>query len=279
MKNLLTCLMIVAAIMFLAAPALADWDAGDGHKMHYPQLPDPQGWDVNFSNRNILADDWRCSQSGPVNDVHFWFSVQGEETYPANMKVEIGNIHVSIHDDIPAGQVEEWSMPAPNPWEIDIPGPEATIRRVGNGPQGWMDPVEGSYNPPPDHFNIYQANIDFGRMGLPQDMLFQQQVGNIYWLDLSVDAFGVVDPPDGTGDPEFYDLQVGWKTSLDHFNDAAVFFSDFPNPGWYPLYNPGTEDHLDMAFVITPEPSTLVMTGIGLLGLAGFAAWRRRKKA
>jgi len=286
MKNVLTTFMIVATLIFVAAPAIADWNPGDSHKMHYPQLPDPQGWDVNFSSYpdfNILADDWRCTQSGPVEDVHFWFSVQGEPMYPPEMKVEIGNIHVSIHDDVPAGLLAPWSMPGQQRWEIGVPGPEATIRRVGNGDQGWYDPFEGYFNPPPDHFNIYQANIDFARMGIPPDMMFQQEVGNIYWLDLSVDAFGIVDPPDGTGDPEVYQLQVGWKTSQDHFNDAAVYLDTTgAAPQWLPLYDPsgaGGQEHLDMAFVITPEPSTLVMTAAGLLGLAGFAAWRRRKKA
>ncbi len=39
---------VLAAIaaLGLALPALADWDPSDGHKMHYPQLPDPVGWDV-----------------------------------------------------------------------------------------------------------------------------------------------------------------------------------------------------------------------------------------
>ena len=40
----------VLAVMAMVAPAaVADWDPGDGHKMHYPQLPDPNGWDVNFT--------------------------------------------------------------------------------------------------------------------------------------------------------------------------------------------------------------------------------------
>ena len=55
----------------IAVPALADWDIGDGHKMHYPQLPDPNGWDVNLTGNKVF-DDWRCGGSGPVDDIHFW---------------------------------------------------------------------------------------------------------------------------------------------------------------------------------------------------------------
>jgi hypothetical protein len=50
------------------------WQPEDGHKMHYPQLPDETGWDVNGSLPLILADDWQCSETGPVKDIHWWGS-------------------------------------------------------------------------------------------------------------------------------------------------------------------------------------------------------------
>ena len=31
---------------------MADWVPADGHKMHYPQLPDEAGWDVNNESGN-----------------------------------------------------------------------------------------------------------------------------------------------------------------------------------------------------------------------------------
>ncbi len=49
----------------------------DGHKMHFPQLPDEDGWDVNATQPQVLADDWTCSQTGWVKDIHFWGSWQG----------------------------------------------------------------------------------------------------------------------------------------------------------------------------------------------------------
>ena len=65
-------LAVAASTMLLAALAVADWDEGDGHKMHFPQLPDPNGWDVAWSN-SWLGDDWVCSESGPVSDIHLGF--------------------------------------------------------------------------------------------------------------------------------------------------------------------------------------------------------------
>lgn len=45
MKKLIALLCVLA----LGGPALADWQPGDGHKMHFPQLPDEDGWDVRSS--------------------------------------------------------------------------------------------------------------------------------------------------------------------------------------------------------------------------------------
>jgi hypothetical protein len=42
--------------------------------MHFPQLPDSTGWDVKASGGICLADDWQCSETGYVGDIHFWGS-------------------------------------------------------------------------------------------------------------------------------------------------------------------------------------------------------------
>ena len=61
------------ATILAASGLMADWDPQDGHKMHYPQLPDPKGWDVCLRPMAI-ADDFMCRQSGPITDIHFWVS-------------------------------------------------------------------------------------------------------------------------------------------------------------------------------------------------------------
>ena len=58
----------VGAILLSVGLAVADWTPADGHKMHFPQLPDANGWDVLATNPKILADDWTCSSTGPVKD-------------------------------------------------------------------------------------------------------------------------------------------------------------------------------------------------------------------
>jgi len=226
--------MLVAAIALSAGPAAADWDEGDGHKMHWPQLPDPNGWDVDFSSPHVLADDWRCSQSGPVSDIHFWFSAKSDQPFI------VDQIHVSIHADIPA-QGDDYSTPLNPPlWERDFSSSQFSIRPYGGGDQGWYDPYEGT-NVKPDHKGIWQANI----VGIENP--FYQVEGTIYWLDLSVLAHD----PSGV-DP----VALGWKTSIsDHFNDDAVW-GEGPIGGeifWHELRDPLEPTlSLDLAFVITP---------------------------
>ncbi len=55
-----------------AGTAPCDWQRGDAHKMHWPQLPDlgATGVDVSLS-RVTLADDFKCTATGPIRDIHF----------------------------------------------------------------------------------------------------------------------------------------------------------------------------------------------------------------
>ncbi|KAA0217476.1 MAG: hypothetical protein DYG94_00300 [Leptolyngbya sp. PLA3] len=233
---------VVACAVIAAGGAIAfgDWDPGDPFKMHFPQLPDPNGWDVNMTFPKVLADDWLCIDSGWVSDIHFWFSYQHDVFVP------IEGIHVSIHADDRSGP---FSRPGDLLWQHDFLPSEFTVREWGTGNQGWYDPNTGEAVPG-DHFTTWQANIE--RILDP----FWQEQGTIYWLDLSVFT-----GPNG---------RVGWKTSLDHFEDDAVW-SDF-GTGWQELFDPFTGVSLDLAFVITPSPGALA-----LLGIAGAVTTRRRR--
>ncbi len=41
-------------VLVFGGLANADWVPEDGHKMHWPQLPDENGWDIMASERVVL---------------------------------------------------------------------------------------------------------------------------------------------------------------------------------------------------------------------------------
>ncbi len=225
------------------------------HKMHFQQSPDPTGADVNFSEPRVAADDWRCSESGPVDGIHFWFSPFGDWTFPGQpLKQQIHNVHLSIHDDVPADATNPYSHPGALLWERDIPALDPKVKFVGydTGGQSWYDPSQGYV--PANHIAMFRCDID----SIAQP--FIQEEGHIYWLDVSMAADGL----------------VGWKTAdLSaypapytgiHFQDDAVWAPSrlVPPPlPWqeltWPIGLPNGGQSIDLAFVIT----RMSPTGVG----------------
>jgi hypothetical protein len=225
-------LFTLAALTILAGPASADWDPGDPCKMHFPQLPDPNGWDVQTAA--VPADDWRCTETGPVTDVHFWYS------WRADNPGEITAIQLEIFGDDRTG---EFSQPGEFLWRGNFAPGEFTQRLYGDGDQGFYNPnlPDGVFEH--DHSLFYQVNIE----NIPDP--FVQEIGNIYWLEVSMPHAGSA---------------PGWKTSRDHFEDIAVYW-DSDLGVRQPLLDPLTGEQLSLAFVITPEPGSLTILALGVL--------------
>lgn len=249
MKPLRLALAITVFVFLLTPSALADWFPGDDFKMHHPQLPDPNGWDVDVTTDTIY-DDFLCTETGPINDLHFWVS------WKQGLVGQIDWIDISLHADVPDpdGPGPEYSHPDsvmyndPNTlWTHHFLPSDFIVNPYGNGLQGWYAPEEPLVIPD-DHTEFFQVNIP--RIDAP----FFQQEGTIYWIGIHI---GVADP--GTA--------IGWKTTQDHFNDDATYYYG----GWQELRDPETMESLDMAFVITPEPATLALFAIG-----GLILFRKR---
>ncbi len=223
-KKLKLSLLFVVVLLFGAAGAVqGDWNEGDSNKMHYPQLPKPGGWDVAlFSTGSIwLADDWQCSQTGPVSDIHFWVSWEDDMVQPLN------GFAVRIWSDDPCGP-NGYSEPNGLLWERDFYAGDFTVHDMPNDLQGWFDPYWHGWDPC-DHTRWAQVNItDINKP-------FIQQEGEVYWLMIDVWAGG----------------RIGWKQSgSPHFRDNAVYYDGL---SWVELRDPNTDESLDLAFVITEE--------------------------
>jgi len=165
MKSIKLKLLLVSVVVLSlsgAPAALGDWNPGDPYKMHFPQLPDPQGWDVQLNNppphaSNFLADDWRCTESGWIDDIHFWVS------WRLDLNQGIDQVRITIYDNIPIGP-DGYSIPGeeisgPGEWSFEAEDGDFTVREYQTGRQGWYDPLTGEFISN-DHTICYQVNID-----------------------------------------------------------------------------------------------------------------------
>lgn len=285
-------IVTVMSVAFATAPTMADWDPGDGHKMHYPQLPDltPEGMDVlaglafePVPQVKFLADDFRCTSTGPITDVHIWGSWLNDQFPPPP---DQGTFVLGIYDDIPAGTGGLMhSRPGNLLWDLKFKPGEYIAREYANAPEQFYDPNLNQIIGTDTVVWQYNFFID-------EATALIQEEGKIYWL-----AVANVDP-NNDGMINTVDLaeaqgginRFGWKTSgSEHFNDDAVFIdNDFPfgqlvddifppqgapAPGlpWqemrYPLGHPFETQSIDLAFVITPEPATLALMALGTLAM------------
>lgn len=174
------------------------WRPGDRHKMHFPQLPDLSGWDVHGTQPMILGDDWRCSQSGWVKDIHFWGSWRN------GVQGQISSFKLRIFTDVPAGPSVPFSHPGTLLWEREVSTFNCTAFS-SPVPEGWYDPKTGFFVHP-DHIEYFQYDII-----LPQPDWFLQSFGTIYWLCIEAKIVDTVN------------TRWGWKSSVEHFNDDAVW--------------------------------------------------------
>jgi hypothetical protein len=283
-----TALIVGLSVFCLLSDLSADWDPGDPFKMHFPQLPDltPNGLDVLAGpaihdfipavSEKFLADDWLCTQSGPVTGIHFWGSYLFDKQIMESMNPDDSFFSLVIYEDIPA-PAGGFSMPGQPLWDTYIQPTNARLYATAE---------EGFYDPNIDAIvgtdtEVWQFNFD-----IPAADAFSQTAGEIYWLGIH-HTFDL----NGTGDVDGLDFLTlnavkpagfGWKTSQDHFNDDAVWTdvdTMFSAPHvvaggpWseliYTSTHPFGGQSMDLSFVIVPEPTGcwLLLLGSGLFGL------------
>ena len=247
MRKLL--LLVAVVVIAFAAPANADWDPAQPYKwVQFPDLSDA-GMDVNASEPYyLLADDFPCTTAGPITDIHIWGSWYQDVLPEGDPNSVVFTL--SIHADIPESVSQTgYSMPGELLWIRTFqPGSFTVQMWEDNLMEGWFEPPD-IYEPFGDticwQYNFFIDEADaFYQQGTPDTPV-------VYWLDVQADPLDA-------------DAWFGWKTSIDHWNDDAVWGYG-PEPytePWFELrYPPGHPyfpESIDLAFVITgeeePEP-------------------------
>ncbi|MEK7775683.1 MAG: dockerin type I repeat-containing protein [Candidatus Zixiibacteriota bacterium] len=190
--------LMLGLILLFPVFAFADWEPANGHKMHFPQLPDESGWAVKAEYPNMLADDWQCSESGYIKDIHFWGAWKG------GVQGIIKQFHIVIYEDIPATPTSH-SRPGKVIKRIAVTN--FVVRTIQpTTMEGWYDPVTATFSAN-DHLEYYQYNVF-----LRPDQWFTQEIGKIYWVGISAE---LVQGP--------VLAEWGWKSTKNHFNDDAVW--------------------------------------------------------
>jgi hypothetical protein len=249
-------LILVLSLLAIPAAVLADWDPDDPYgpcyKMHFPQLPDLEnGIDIfagryeyppgSMDVRVELADDFLCTETGNITDIHIWGSWLDDDV--DNEAI----FYLAIWDNIPANESPTgYSMPGNMLWGIQLMPGEYTVRDYATvTDEVFYDPLTGAFG---TDNTVYQYNFN-----IDPSLAFEQQEGNIYWL--SVEA--------ASSSQEA--VNFGWKTSQNHWEDDAVWrmVSTGGSSDWeelrYPTGHPNEGESIDMAFVITSETGTIIL--------------------
>jgi hypothetical protein len=223
-----------------------------GEDFKYEQMPDlnPTGMDVNTGSGYILADDFLCNETGHIDEIRIWGSWLNDYLPFGGDPLQI-EFTLSLHEDIPdSASSTGYSMPGRMIWMKRFIGPVQFTAEVYTDRviEGWLDPPEGYIFPADSTCWLYTFTIP------PDEHVYQvgtEAEPKVYWLDVQAQPY----------DPE---ARFGWKTSLDHWNDDAVWgegIEPYEGP-WYELvYPPGHEMYLqsvDLAFVIIGSASAEV---------------------
>ncbi len=236
-------LVVAGVACVIAGSAQADWLPGLPFK--WVQEPDLSflGMDVDATAPVVLADDFECTVTGPITDIHVWGSWL-QDILPLGGAEDV-TFTLTLRADIPAWESPSgYSMPGGVLWTATFaPGQFTVLQWADNLEEGWYDPSTGNYLPIGDtvcwQYNFNITEDPFVQQGTPAAPV-------VYWLEVQAVPL----------DPE---ATFGWKTSLDPWNDSAVWALGAPGgPGpWnellYPPFHPFADIPIDLAFVINGE--------------------------
>lgn len=201
------------------------------------QAPEQGSEGVDVSDQTELADDFQCTQSGPITDIHFWGSFLYDllpPDGPGSLPITL-----SIYDDVPRGPDNPYSHPGTLKWSMDFAPGQYQVGNNMHTSEWWHDPA--ALLPAwlfPGDTNMYQFDFYID----PADA-FQQVEGNIYWLSVKYASGGA-------------NYAFGWKTTCNDWNDDACWLdaSGIWKELRYGGNHPRAPESLNLAFALSgPE--------------------------
>ncbi len=223
-----------------ALPEPCSWTEGDPDKMHWPQLPDLRSTTgLAVSAATVpLADDFLCTGSGPITDIHFWGAFRDGVVPPHGSNAVAFTI--GIYSNVPPDEQITWSRPGQLLWSKKVEPYTYDVSIAADAvTQGWYDPNTKSYDPA-NLRRTYLFNICLDSA----ESRFVQTYGTTYWLYISAVA-----------DPNY---AFGWTIAQNslQWNDCSAW--RHKTYDWLPMTYPDTHPYqsrsMDMAFVINSAP-------------------------
>jgi hypothetical protein len=211
------------------------------------------GIDINASQGFNIADDFRCTTTGPITDIRIWGSWLSDNIDPT------ATYTLTIYSDDPVGpnNPEPFSHPDQPLWQQTFTNGQYGMCLYTNITEQFftpntaapfLTPLGGSTNLYYLCFKIDDPAAAFRQTGNPQ-------VPTNYWLSVYVQSSIVGNP-----------FNFGWKTSATNYNDRAVWgLGNLPPPtGWTPMTDPRTQGPVNMAFKIntTSNTTSCVITNV-----------------
>ena len=240
---------LVLLLLIAAGAAGQTQPCPEANGVKYVQWPDttPNGVDVWNSSTFppgvtdgpwLLADDFVCTNTGPITDIHLWGSWLNNQIVPNTITFWVG-----LFDDVPAGPGNPFSRPGQLLWEecfapgsySELPGPTGQETFLDPGPPTTVGTDQQIW-----YYCFYPTNppTQYGSSSHPTN----------YWLAVYAQM-----PAAGGG-------YFGWKTTTNVQHDVSVhtFFNPQTCPnlalgtslaGWTPTVTSGTAQRsLDLAF-------------------------------
>ncbi|SPE50652.1 hypothetical protein SBV1_1190022 [Verrucomicrobia bacterium] len=211
--------------------------------VQWPQLAN--GLDIDASQGLALADDFLCTNTGPVTDIHIWGSWLRDQVDPNAV------FTLAIWSDVPAITNSAGVTPS-------YPGAPLWEQKFGPGEYSscpYTNVSEQFYNPVPPTSILGPDTEIYYLCFFPTNPFVQQGTSAVptnYWLSLSAQTTA------GTA------MYFGWHNSSDYYNDTAVWGTG-PFPAtWNTLVDPAGLP-LSLAFKVntptnkSPCPGPLIV--------------------